>query len=175
MRRTIRKLIGMGKEEAPPIDFPSYTPQHFIKYLISLKSADEKRLSVASYAMKRSSLFHLFRLYGFKPSKEYEHNMNVLFKGFKRKIAEEVQKGGGKIQTGKLPMTFGLYHQINLYMLKEKSFESVWARAFLVLSWNLMCRATNTCSVHLHHMQWCNDSLGFFLPMQKKINAGEKT
>ena len=71
--------------------------------------------------MKRSSLFHLFRLYGFKQSKDFENNMNVLYKGFKRKVAEEVQQGGGKIQTGKSPMTYGLYRQLNIYFLKEKN------------------------------------------------------
>jgi len=118
--------------------------------------------------MKRSSLFHLFRLYGFKPNKDYEHNMNVLFQGFKRKVAEEVQRGGDKIQTGKSPMSFGLFRQINIYMLREKSFESLWARAFLVLTWNLMCRATNTCSVHLHHIEWCDDCLGVFFAHAKE-------
>ena len=66
MKKTIKKLLDMGKEEAPPIDFSEYTPQHFIKYLLSLRSEKNTRLSIASYAIKRSSLFHLFRLYGFK-------------------------------------------------------------------------------------------------------------
>ena len=56
--------------------------------------------------------------------------MNVLFKGFKRKVAEELQQGGSKIQTGKSPMTYGLYRELNLYFLKEKTFESIWARTF---------------------------------------------
>lgn len=62
MKRTIKKLVDMGKEEAPPLDFAKYSPQHFIKYLLSLRSVEDRRLSLASYAMKRSSLFHLFRL-----------------------------------------------------------------------------------------------------------------
>jgi len=61
---------------------------------------EDKRLSVASYAMKQSSLFHLFRLYGFQQSQEFENNMNVYYKGFKRKVAEEVQNGGGKYRQG---------------------------------------------------------------------------
>ena len=70
MTKIIKKLLDMGKEEAPPIDYLEYTPQHFIKYLFSLRSEKNTRLSIASYAIKRSSLFHLFRLYGFKQSKD---------------------------------------------------------------------------------------------------------
>jgi hypothetical protein len=72
--------------------------------------------------MKRSILFHLFRLYGFKQSKEYDNNMNVLYKGFKRMVAEEVQQGGGKIQNGKSSMTYGLYRSLNIYFLKQNFF-----------------------------------------------------
>lgn len=100
--------------------------------------------------------------------------MNVLFKGFKRKVAEEMQDGGGKIQTGKAPMMYGLYRQINLFMLKEETLESIWARAFLTLTWNLMCRATNTCSVHLHHIEWCDDCIGVFLRTSKTISVVKK-
>ena len=109
LKRNIKKLLHMGREEVPPINFNEHTPQHFVKYLLSLRSEKNKRLSVASYGMKRSSLFHLYRLYGFKMSKDYDNDMNTLYKGFKRKMAEETQQGGGKITTGNSPMFFGLY------------------------------------------------------------------
>jgi len=96
LKKTIKKLLGIGKEEAPPLKFEEYRPVDFIKYLLSLRGNEDKRLSVASYVMKRSSLFRLFRLYGFQQSQEFENNMNVYYKGFKRKVVEEVQNGGGK-------------------------------------------------------------------------------
>ena len=85
--------------------------------------------------------------------------MNVLYKDYTRKVAEEVQHGDGKIQTGKRSMSYGLYRQLNFF-LSENTMESIWARDFLTLTWNLICRATNTCSVHLHHLEWREDSLG---------------
>ena len=163
LKKTIKKLLDMAKDDAPPIKFEEYSPHHFIKYLLSLKTTDDKRLSVASYAGKRASMYHLFRLYGFKQSNKFESDMNVLYKGFKRQVAEEVQNGNGKITTGKCPMSFDLYRQINILMMKEDTTESVWARAFLTLTWNLICRATNTCTVHLHHIEWRTDSLCIFL------------
>ena len=159
LKKTVKKLLYMGKEESPPIDFEKYTPKHFNKYLLSLRSDKNKILSIASYAMKRSSLFHLFRLYGVKLSKDFDSDMIVLYKCFKRKVAEEVQQRGGKIETGKSPMTYGLYRQLNIYFLEKKTVASFWARAFLNLTWTLMCRATNTFTIHLHHLVWCDDCL----------------
>ena len=37
-----------------------------------------------------------------------------------------------------------------------------------------MCRATNTCTVHLHHLEWSNDSLGVYFAHMKKDQCGEK-
>ena len=101
--------------------------------------------------------------------------MNVLFKGFKGEVSEELQQGGGRIQTGKSPMTYGLCRKINLYFLTEKTFESICARAFFTLTWNLMYRAKSTCSVHLHHIEWCDDSLAVFLHMQKMISVAKRS
>ena len=120
----------MANEEVPPIDFEKYTPYHFIKYLLSLKSEKNTRLSIVSYAMKCSSLFHLFQLYGFKMSRDYDADMNTLYKGFKQ--------------------------------------------TFLTLTWNLMCRTTNTCTVYLHHLEWVNDSLGVYFAHTKTDQCGGK-
>ena len=175
LRKKAKKLLDMGKEESPPIDFEKYSPQHFMKYLLSLRSVKKnQRLSIASYSMKNSSLFHLFRLYGVQLTQGFLTDMNVLFKGFKRKVAEELQHGGGKIETGKSPMSYALYRELNILFLREKTVESIWAKAFLTLTWNLMCRATNTCSVHLHHLVWCDDSLGVYFAHQKNDQCGEK-
>ena len=37
-----------------------------------------------------------------------------------------------------------------------------------------MCRATNTCTVHLHHMEWCDDCLGVYFAHMKNDQCGEK-
>ena len=60
MKRPIKTLLDMGKEEAPPVDFEKYTPHHFIKYLLSLRSEKNVRLSLASYAIKEIESNSLF-------------------------------------------------------------------------------------------------------------------
>ena len=48
-------------------------------------------------------------MYGVKQNDKFMQNITVLFKGLKRRIAKEKQDGNGKIQTGKVAMTFALY------------------------------------------------------------------
>ena len=44
-----------------------------------------------------------------KKTTEFKEDMGLLFKSFKRRIAEEKEYGDGKIQTVKSPMSFNLY------------------------------------------------------------------
>ena len=37
--------------------------------------------------------------------------------------------------------------------------DSIFAHTFIIMAWNLVCRATNTCSIHLHYIEWVDDSL----------------
>ena len=52
--------------------------------------------------------------------------------------------------------------------------DSIWARDFFILIWNLMCRAPNTCSLHLHHLEWREDSVGIYFAHMKNDQCGEK-
>ncbi len=58
-----------------------------------------------------------------------------------------------RIQSGNVPMQFSLYRRLSEYMLMDPNLESILARAFFTTTWNLISRATNTCTIHLHHME----------------------
>ena len=164
IKRTIWKLLQKADETCPPMDFKEYTSKDFLIYLLSLRTKKKKRLRSASYNAKRSSHFHLCRMYGFRQDDEFMAQITVLFKGLKQRITEEKQDGEGKIQKGKIPMSLCLYRHLNEYMLRHNTLESIFARAFLTTTtWNLICRTTNTCTIHLHHMDWQNDCLSIFL------------
>ena len=92
-----------------------------------------------------------------------------MFKDLKQQIAKEKQNGNDKIQTGKTPILFALCGHMNKYFLKENTLEPIFARAFMCLTWNLVCRATNTVTIHLHHLPWTNDCLRVFFFMWKII------
>ena len=92
----------------------------------------------------------------------------------KRSIAKEKQDGKGKIQTCKIPLPYLLYYYINQYMLRDNTLESIFARAFLTTTWNLICHATNTYTIHLHHMDWQNNCLCIFFAHMKNNQVGNR-
>lgn len=173
-KKTIKKLLMNGDNDCPPLDFGSYSAQHFMKYLLSLQTKDGERLGLSSYNSRRSALFHLFRKYGAKQESKFGEELAILFRGLKRKIAVEKQDGDGRIQTGKSPMPFAVYERLNYYLLLEKTTEAVFCRAFLCLTWNLMCRSRNTCTIHLHHIEWQDDCMQIYFAHMKNDQTAER-
>ena len=174
MKRTIKQLLVKADESCPPINLQEYSAKHFIKYLISLRSAKGERLSSSSYSNKRSALFHMFRMYAVKQSAQFDLELTTMFKGLKRQLAKEKQHGKGKIQTGKSPIPYALFRRINYYYLLENSTEAIFARAFLCVTWNLVCRASNTVTIHLHHLSWSDDCLCIYFAQMKNDQTGDR-
>jgi hypothetical protein len=58
-------------------------------------------------------------------------------------------------------------------MLSVTSRDVIFARAFLILTWNLMSRASNTPTVCLSHMEFFEDALCIFLPKMKNDQLGQ--
>ena len=109
IKRIIQKLLQIVDETCPPIDFKLYTAKNLLIYFLSLRTKKNTRLSSVSYNGKCSSYFHLCRMYGAKQDEEFIGQITVLFTGLKRSIAKEKQDCEGKIQTGKIPMSYLLY------------------------------------------------------------------
>ena len=172
VKKMIRKLIQRADQNCPPIDFDTYEPAHFLKYLLALQNSDGKRFGASTYNSGRSALHHLYTLYGKKQGTEFKEDMGLLFKSFKRKITEEKQDGDGRIQTGKSPISFNLCKKINQYMLKEQTTESVFARVLMNITWNLICRSKNTTTIHLHHIELTEDCLSIYFAHMKNDQTG---
>ena len=133
-----------------------------------------RRLSKAGYYAKRAALYHLYRIYGKQQSDFFQKDLKQLFKGFLRTVAMEVQNGNGRITTGKIPLTFDLYTEICKWMQEDDTPAGKFAHLFLVLSWNLACRSSNTKTIHFHHLGWSQDSLQIFFCHMKNDQTGDR-
>ncbi|EEY69619.1 uncharacterized protein PITG_18903 [Phytophthora infestans T30-4] len=118
--------------------------------------------SFSTYAEHRSALYNLFRDYHCIMTPQLERELSCHFKGLQHRIAGTISSGNGSIKVGKDPMTFGLYRSIAAEMIKSSSREMMFARAFLLMSWNLISRAANTVSLCYSHMEWDEDALKVF-------------
>ena len=59
-------------------------------------------------------------------------------------------------------------------MLKEDTTESVFARVFLCLTWNLICCSKNTTTIHLHHLEWSDDCLHIYFAHMRNDQTGRR-
>ena len=92
--------------------------------------------------------------------------------------------GIGNIKIGKDPLNFSSYRWICnlLYTNIDKSIvvkrdqyqQHVLAHCIFVLSWNLMCRASNCIGVCLSHLEWKDDALGIYFAHMKNDQAAER-
>lgn len=146
----------------------------FIMYLLSCSNTRGERLSKNSYYAKRAGLFHLYRSYKEKQSEDFQSELSTLFKGLLRTVAEETQSGNGRITTGKMPLPFDLYAELCQWMMEEGTSAGTFAHLFLVLSWNLACRSSNTKTIHHHHMGWVDDAMKVYFAHMKNDQSGER-
>ena len=114
----------------------------FELYLSSLRKRDEQQPDPSTLSTHRTALTHLFTSFQRPMPPEFGLSLKEFFKGAKRITAQKKASGDGLVRQGKEPFSFSLYSLLCLQLLKQKSsMASIFAHAFLTLSWNLMCRA----------------------------------
>src|SRR5689334_22116567 len=107
-------------------------------------------------------------------SPEFESELSNHFKGLKRTLATEAAAGVASVKVGKDPLQFRLYRKLCELFLNKKSASYAFGRCFLILCWNLMCRAGNAVNIHFGHLEWREDSLGIFFAHMKNDQLGER-
>jgi len=59
-----------------------------------------------------------------------------------------------------MDLPFELYRAICLcFMLEEDSLDAAFARCFLIITWNLMCRPSHTANIQVNDISWEQDTL----------------
>ena len=162
--RTVIKAFleqDISSTSMKPIRFHLLTAAAFAKYLGSLTHhVTGCLLSQKMYKNKKTSLFRLFKIYKHKWTEEFDEELQDLIAGIKRIASKAKQQGLGSLEEGKRELSFDLYKKINLWLIEDGSSSAVFARAFLCLTWNLMCRVDSTEAVCVKHLVWSQDSVG---------------
>lgn len=173
-RKLIHEFISNPDREKPPIKFGNLTVEHVVFWCNSNVKSDGSKLKFTSHSGFRSALKYIFDEYDAGLRKEFYIELNAIFKGIKRSIAKEQSLNNKKIQIGKDPLSFDLYGFLNEILLKQEGSDFVFAKCFLTMSWNLMCRSSNTVSIRLEHLKWHGDSFQVFFAHQKTDQFGDK-
>jgi len=125
------------------------------------------------YMNKRSILNNLFKRHKFRASDEFSENVDKYMEGVVRVVSMAAQEGLGSVEMGKREITFEVYEKSMIWLLEERSHEGIFGRAFMSLTWNLMCRGVNTC-VCLKHLMWRADAFGISFSHVKNDPAGSR-
>ena len=120
---------------------------------------------------------YLFELYGRSYTEDEKKEMKIVIAGIKRTISARVQASGNleQMEPGKREMLFELYRKLNTWLMMKGDKASVFARAFLVVTWNLMCRSESTTSVKIADLVVRGeDAIGIVFAHQKNDQDGSR-
>ncbi|CAM9637464.1 unnamed protein product, partial [Phaeothamnion confervicola] len=97
------------------------------------------------------------------------------FRGVLRACAQSAQDGHGEVREGKDPLPFNAYRQLAGGELYPNGHEDgVFGHAFLVIIWNLMCRAKSVTTICLSHIEMRGDAIAIFFAQQKTDQTGDR-
>ncbi|OWZ04888.1 hypothetical protein PHMEG_00023131 [Phytophthora megakarya] len=71
-------------------------------------------------------------------------------------------------------MSIDLYKKVALAMVKCTSRDMVFARVFMIMSWNLMSRVANIVSIYYSHLEWRDDALCVYFAHMKNDQRGSR-
>ena len=148
--------------------------EHFMAFLTGIDG--EKRMSKSTYNTRCSALHHLFRChrdYNGYPV-EFGRELNLLKKGLFRIVTTNAQDEGGVSDGGgKIPLSKELYEKCCKWFLEKGDEQSIFCHTFLVITWNLMCRAKNTTRILWEHMKFDEGCLNIMFAQQKNDQNGQ--
>jgi hypothetical protein len=171
----VRQYIKNPRPDQPcPVQLETFTPKVLIMFLASLKTKKGDKLSKESYSSFRSGLNHLFQLYNITKKPEFESELALYFTGFIHLLMIRNQNSSSCAQTGKEPLRFELYKRMAAQYLRHDKPEYIFPHLFHVITWNLMCRASNATSIQLSHLAWGEDALQIYFIHMKNDQTGER-
>ncbi|ETO62281.1 hypothetical protein F444_19805 [Phytophthora nicotianae P1976] len=173
IRKRLRPLLDRDQSN-PPLQFDAIEMNVFGAWLLTLQKADGSNLSFSAINTHRAGLFNLYRDYGHEMSPVMEKEMRQYFKGLKREMASAAARGEARVKTGKDPLSFELYRYLCERLLQCSSKDMMFARTYIIIAWNLMCRSANAFSIRYIHIEWSGDALCVYFAHQKNDQEGNR-
>jgi hypothetical protein len=171
-----KKSIGnfMERKQHEPMFFSNLNHTVFMCFLAHLRTADNGRLCPTTYQTYRSALYNLCVIYNQLPIYvAMNDKLKNYFSGISRAHASRIRNGQGEIKKGKEPLPFDLYRILAKNFL-QKGKKEIFAHTFMVMCWNLMCRASNAYNIKFNHMEWRSDALCIYFAQMKNDQTGSR-
>ena len=203
--RTRAAFLGLLRscDESPVLLLGEVTPCGIMEYAIGRRRVQggQGYLSKSVYGQIRAAVFHLFHVHnrvGY--SENFCKELGNYFCGFyhqlthqprqQEAVGEPLQTGGGAgavvvnpaphrhriNKEGKDPMSVDLYKKLCGWLLDWNTNDGVFGHCFLVLTWNLSCRAHNTANIRLCEIEWGStfDTFEIYFAHTKTDQTGDE-
>jgi hypothetical protein len=159
--------------DSPCLVFDELTADIYLSYLLKHRNAKGGPLAAKVYSNKRSSLTWFFKKHKRVPTIQFTEAISEGLQGIKRVISKATTDGVGEVE-GKREMSFELYRKVNRWSVEKGERRYIWFRAYLTLTWNLMCRGESTYGVCIKHLVWRQDACGISFSHQKNDQEGSR-
>ncbi len=176
----LRKIIATTINEHENIDndekvikFNEVLPDIIGEYLCERSGQGGGLMRSKAYKNSRSHLSMFFKDHGFRWQDEFAEKVSDLVKGISRVVSLEVQKGHGNIEEGKREMSMEVYKLVNKWLIAMGGKDAIFARAYLLCTWNLICRTENTSLICHKHFLWRSDAVGIPFAHEKTNQEGD--
>lgn len=170
----VRKQLKSDFESAmlgcPPLVLSKLDAKTVGEFIVWTNAEQGKKLGIDTVRVFLSAIKDLFRTYNVQVPSEYEREVDKLSRGY----AKDNVSARKNIR-GKEPLPFALFAAVSQKMLESSTTDCVFARTFLILQWNLMCRADNMEHLKVEHLGWRNDCLLVYFRKQKNDQDGSRS
>ena len=158
----------------PPILLEELGARDFMRWMVTLRRDDGRYFAKTTYSGHRSALFYLFKIYDRAQTTVFQEELSRFFAGLKREIVQMASVSGTSLKEGKDPLPFDVLKELGREMIIRRDPDTTFGHLFLLLSWNLMCRASNTVRIYYQHIEWRNDALCIYFSHHKGDQSGDR-
>ena len=171
-RKTAR--LWWQQDPRPPINLAELPAEYFASYLSNQLKHNGAPLEPKCYQNKMSNLNNFYKKYKVTKTVEFAEQTTEYMDGLVRIVAKAKQNGIGKIDSGKREISFELYEKLAQWFIELGDDTGIFGRAFLVLTWNLMCQGSSTDGVCIKHLKWQEDCSGISFSHVKNDQTGSR-
>jgi hypothetical protein len=170
-RAAIRQWLDVDDGPAP-FAFAGFGYDDYSNYLRSqLRRSDGAPLKGKCYKNKRSNSNNLFKRFKYQPSLEFQEKSMHTWMVLSVSLHRQHKAASDQLFQASVKCRSNSINVVMVWFLQERTHEGIFARAFLALTWNLMCHGVNSC-VCLKHLLWKNDSFGLSFSHVKNDQDG---
>lgn len=173
------EIVRPTDQTMQPFIFSLLSPEDIVAYAGELKTSKGKNkgkmASRETLGLFRASIMWVMGLYDYYPLPEFKQKLSKYYRSLNKRVAKAKARGDLPLKKGKDALPYALLVDLCQLLIMCDDPSSRFLLLYLLLCWNLMCRASNTANILLEHISWSNDALLIQFAHMKNDQTGERS